>query len=359
MRRIFFLLILIMTATGAIAQSQYKDARILFILDGSENMLLRFGNEDSKFKAAEKIMLSFIDSVYLVNDQVEFALHVYGHQYLSVQNNCYDNKLEVAFSKNNLAQMGLRLASLKPKGMEAMKSAMQTALANDFATQNLYNYTFIVITSGEDNCEEGICTLSQAIQNKNLKCSPTVINLSERQVQYGCIGEQITIKDGDDIPGTVSHLLSKYKTLIEPRDKSYKSVYGTIGARPAETMTPDAPVKIAPMPVHTYGLLPTAVYPPNVEKLIVPEHEQASNGFGYLKVIENVAGNDFQLYYQQGASFVLFDKLSIRSLSTGQQVLLKAGNYKLVYTVPAKPNPFSKAKFVSIRNKMVTEIKLN
>lgn len=91
----------------------------------------------------------------------------------------------------------------------------------------------------------------------------------------------------------------------------------------------------------------------------MPEHEGANNGFGYLKVIENVAGNDFQLYYQLGTSFVLFDKLSIRSLSTGQQVLLKAGNYKLVYTVPAKPNPFSKAKFVSIRDKMITEIKLN
>lgn len=359
MRRIFFLIILTMIWAVAGAQSQYKDARILIILDGSENMLQHWNNGDVKFKVAEKIIINFIDSVYRINDEVEFALHVYGHQHPSVQNNCYDNKLEVAFSKNNLTQMGLRLASLRPKGMEAMKSAMQTAIANDFAAQNLYNYTVIVITSGEDNCEEGICTISQAMENKKLTCIPTVITLSERQVQYGCIGEQVAIKDEEDIPGTVSRLLSKYRNLIEPRDKSYTSAYGSIRGRPAKTMIPNAPIKIARMPVHTYDLLPAVVYPPNVEKLIVPEHEQASNGFGYLKVIENVAGNDFQLYYQQGSSFVFFDKLNIRSLTTGQQIMLKAGNYKFVYMVPAQPNGYSKARTFSIRDKMITEIKLN
>ncbi len=347
---------MIWAAAGA--QSLYKDARVLFVLDGSENMLLRLGADEAKFKAAERIILNFMDSVYRINDEVEFALHVYGHQYPSTQNNCYDNKLEVAFSKNNLAQMGLRLASLRPKGTEAMKSAMQTAIANDLAAQNLYNYTFIVITSGEGNCEEGICTLSQAIQNKNLKCSPTIINLSQRQVQYGCIGEQIAMKDKDDIPGTVSRLLSKYRTLIEPRDKSYKSAYGTIWAKPTETMIPDALVKVARMTVHTHGLLPTTVYSPNVEKLIVPEYEQA-NGFGYLKVMENVVGNEFQLYYQQGNSFILFDKQNIKSPVNGQNVLLKTGNYKLLYTVQTKSGVQQKTKKILIKGKMITEIHLN
>lgn len=341
------------------AQTQYKGSRILIILDCSENMLQRWNDGDAKFKVAEKIITNLMDSVYHINDQVEFALHVYGHQYPSIQNNCYDSKLEVAFSKNNLAQMGLRLASIKPKGSEAMKSAVQNAVENDLLAAHLYNYTFIVITSGEDNCEEGICALSQAIQNRNLKCSPTVINLSERQVQYGCIGEQMVIKDADDIPSTISHLLLKYRSLIEPKDKSYKSVYGTAKPKLATEWAPDILMDPTRIETHPNSLLPTMIYPPNPEKATVPQREQTANGFGYLKVIENVAGDNFQLYYQQGTSFVLFDKLNIRSLTTGRQVLLKAGNYKLIYMVQAKPNPFSKAKFISIRNKMITEVKLN
>lgn len=89
-----------------------RQPRILLLLDGSSSMNYDWQPGQKRFDAAARIIIALMDSVYKVNKNVEFALRVYGHQYPSQNNNCYDTKLEVMFSKDNIEQMRMRLAHL-------------------------------------------------------------------------------------------------------------------------------------------------------------------------------------------------------------------------------------------------------
>src|SRR5207245_1578115 len=92
-------------AQPAITPEGMKQPRILILLDGSSSMLQPWGKDLVRFSAAGKVVLSLMDSIYKVNNQVEFGLRVYGHQSPAQENNCTDTRQEVMFSKNNLTQM--------------------------------------------------------------------------------------------------------------------------------------------------------------------------------------------------------------------------------------------------------------
>jgi hypothetical protein len=108
MRAFFFFYIFLFFITCSIAMAQavpdVKSPRILILLDESSSMVEKWGNE-KRYQVADRIILDLMDSVYKVNDQVEFSLRVFGHQYTVPENNCYDTKNEVMFSKDNYTQM--------------------------------------------------------------------------------------------------------------------------------------------------------------------------------------------------------------------------------------------------------------
>src|SRR6186997_1540025 len=117
LRRAACLLIFLTMCAAAKAQhtadNGMRQPRILLLLDGSSSMLQPW-NTTIRFKGAAKIIAALMDSIYSVNAGVEFGLRVYGHQSPAQNNDCFDSRLEVMFSKNNATQMSLRLASLKP-----------------------------------------------------------------------------------------------------------------------------------------------------------------------------------------------------------------------------------------------------
>ena len=87
-------------AINSYSQTQQK-TRILFVLDGSQSMLGRWG-EEQKMKVATRLLSNLMDSLQNI-DNLEVALRVYGHQYSVAAGNrsCEDTKLEVPFSYNN------------------------------------------------------------------------------------------------------------------------------------------------------------------------------------------------------------------------------------------------------------------
>ena len=107
LKRITLLLFSILYATFSFAQIQGElvQSRILILLDESSSMIQEWSGTKPKYKAADELIMRLMDSVYAVNNNVEFSLRVFGHQHTVGENDCYDTKNEVAFSRDNRSQM--------------------------------------------------------------------------------------------------------------------------------------------------------------------------------------------------------------------------------------------------------------
>ena len=124
---VYIILLFVPGILFAQKEEKEKNPRILILLDGSSSMLHEWTKGNIRFEAAAKIIDRLMDSVYAVNREVEFALRVYGHQYPTSANNCFDSKLEVMFSRDNYTQMQLRLAALHPLGISPIAYSIQKA----------------------------------------------------------------------------------------------------------------------------------------------------------------------------------------------------------------------------------------
>jgi hypothetical protein len=224
-----------------------KQPRILILLDGSASMLQPWNTSDSRFTTAGRIVTTLMDSIYKVNNQVEFALRVYGHQSPVQDNNCYDTRREVMFSKDNLTQMYLRLHSLHPAGVSPIAYSLKEAAENDLVDEQHNAYTIILITDGGESCNGNICEVAKMLLEKKIFFRPYILSLVDytplRQ-QYDCLGSYLQVANEKDITPTVNTIVSAYRTAL---------TLPTIVSKPIQvTNTPPpapAPVKVIPQPV--------------------------------------------------------------------------------------------------------------
>jgi Ca-activated chloride channel family protein len=102
---VFAFFLLISTFVG----SQEKLTRILFILDASNSMNAKWG-EQTRIEAAKELLAKTVDSLR-GTPNLEIALRVYGHQspITATYQDCADTKLEVPFSKDNFDNVKLKL----------------------------------------------------------------------------------------------------------------------------------------------------------------------------------------------------------------------------------------------------------
>lgn len=221
---ILFLFLVLGLANVANAQSpvlEEKQPRILILLDGSSSMLQQWTDNEQRFSVASRIITDLMDSIYSVNDQVEFALRVYGHQSHAKDKNCFDTKKEVMFSKNNLTQMSLRLAALHPLGVSPIALSLEEAAVNDLVNLKKYKYSLILITDGGESCGGDICTVVQELLDKKIEFKPYILSLVDYaplQKQYDCLGNYLLVTKENDIPDAVGKIVRAYRTstFIEP-----------------------------------------------------------------------------------------------------------------------------------------------
>ena len=130
---VFLFLLCFFSDRSALAQKggDLTQSRILILLDESSSMIQTWSNGRPKYKAADELIIRLMDSIYAVNPQVEFSLRVFGHQHTVAENNCYDTKNEVAFSRDNRVQMAYRLEDIKPLGVTAIAYSLTQAAEFD------------------------------------------------------------------------------------------------------------------------------------------------------------------------------------------------------------------------------------
>lgn len=197
-----------------------KQPRILILLDGSSSMLQQWTKDEQRFKTAGRIITTLIDSVYGVNNEVEFGLRLYGHQSPVKDNNCFDTKKEVIFSKDNLTQMSLRLDALHPYGVSPIAYSLKQAALEDLVDLKENKYSLILITDGGESCEGDICAVVEELLRKKIDFKPYIVSLVDYaplREQYKCLGEYLLVKQEADIPVVVNKIVNAYrKTFINP-----------------------------------------------------------------------------------------------------------------------------------------------
>ena len=216
---IFMALICLGSHSYAQQYKKAKNPRILILLDGSSSMIKEWTGDKFRYEAAARIVDRLMDSVYAVNPNVEFALRVYGHQHPTVDNNCFDTKLEVQFSRDNYTQMMLRMAALEPLGVSPIAYSLQQAAEKDLLRLDENKYSLILITDGGESCDGNICAVVEQLLNKKIDFKPYILSLVDYaplEQQYKCLGDYLLVDKPDKIEPVVGKIVSAYKrTFIQ------------------------------------------------------------------------------------------------------------------------------------------------
>lgn len=185
----FFFLVCFQTTFAQVPQQRLPEkTRILFLLDGSGSMLARWENT-YRIAVAKSLLSDIVDSLR-VDEDLELALRVYGHQYDRRLRRCDDTRLEVPFSNDNHDRILNALKNVGPKGTTPIAYALEQA-ARDFPGGDDTRNIIIIITDGIESCDGDPCAVSLSLQKKGIFLKPFVIGIGmdrDFEAQFGCMG---------------------------------------------------------------------------------------------------------------------------------------------------------------------------
>ena len=201
-----------------ISQPSIKKTRILFLMDASSSMSYNWNPTNTRFQVASNILLNIIDSIYSINNEVEFAVRAYGTQYSAQEKNCYDTKLEVPFNYQNVSQIKTRLQYIRPYGFSPIAYSLQQASENELNNSAVYDYSIIFITDGGESCNGDICNVFNNLLKNKISIKPYVIGLDKNEKlknYYECLGNFIEVNTAADINEAIQMIVNANRKIIE------------------------------------------------------------------------------------------------------------------------------------------------
>ncbi|MBL7713643.1 MAG: VWA domain-containing protein [Chitinophagaceae bacterium] len=195
-------------------KSPAKIPRVLFLLDGSSSMAEEWAPGRTRFQQAGRFILALVDSLSKANDEVEFGLRVFGHQYPAQQKNCYDTKLEIKFSRYNTVQMEARLEALHGYGVSPIAYSLSEAAMEDFANENKYAYSIVLVTDGGESCDGDICKVVNDLLQRKIFFRPYIVSLVDYaplRDLYRCLGTFLTVANEREMPATASKITDAHR----------------------------------------------------------------------------------------------------------------------------------------------------
>lgn len=217
--------------------------RILILLDESSSMVNSWSGHKARYEAAKEIILHLMDSIYAVNNEVEFSLRALGEQHTVQENDCYDTKNEVMFSRDNRIQMALRLDDLHPLGVTPIAFSLKEAAENDLMDEQHYAYSIILITDGGESCGGDICDVVKTLISHKVYFKPYIVSMVDYaplKTEYACLGDYLQVTSERDVPKAVSDIVNAYRPMLQLKQKDYKEIQ-TILANPPSVLKLDIP----------------------------------------------------------------------------------------------------------------------
>lgn len=166
------------------AASAPEKTRVLLILDCSHSMWDKW-QSDAKIKVAQKVLLSFLDSISAQSD-MEVALRVFGH----LNKGSFATRLEVPFEADNNYRLQSKIKTLVPNGGCTAASALTSSL-NDFPHDDNARNIILIITDGMDDCDGNICDVARQVQLSGIVVKTFIIgigNPDDFQHRLDCAG---------------------------------------------------------------------------------------------------------------------------------------------------------------------------
>lgn len=229
LRRLVFILAGILCVFGSSAQAQgdLVQSRVLILLDRSSSMVQSWAGGKEKYKAADELIRKLVDSIYSVNPEVEVGLRVFGHQYPASENNCYDTKLEVLFSKDARTQMTLRLADIHPYGVTPIAWSLQQAATNDITDISRNAYSIVLITDGGESCGGDICAIMAKYLKDKVHFRPYIVSLEDQpqlKGSYACLGDYLSVLNHTDMINAVGTIVEAFRPVLKVTADDYKEM---------------------------------------------------------------------------------------------------------------------------------------
>ena len=310
-----------------------KTDRVLFVLDGSYAMNDTWQGDESKFRIASAIITRIIDSVNYNNGEVEFGLRVFGHQFNKSLAKCEDSRVEVAYSKDNLAQTTLRLNDLKPKGIGSSTYALNKALAADINDTAHYRYSIVLLQGAANSCAGDNCTelINSAKRNQLYRLYKIELGDDATADKY-CMDNVFEIKHIEDVNKSIQHIASQFsvrRAVVKdtPPVKKTAAVY-EVKTPPALKSKQTAPVvKTDTVPATTNNAVQAAPVVSKTSKIKVEDPAQ----FGGVNLLNISAVKQMKIYMTSGD--VAKEVMNIFPVGLQQKLVkLPIGRYALVYT---------------------------
>jgi len=209
----YLVLILFFSSVQAFSQkveTVKEKTRILFIFDASQSMNGKW-ERLTKLNVARDFLIAMIDSLELENN-VEMALRVYGHQSAFPPQDCEDTKLEVPFSPKNAGVIRQTLRYLNAKGTTPIAYALSKAETDFPKSSELSRNVIILITDGVEACDGDPCEVSRNLQKKGIFIEPFIIGigLDKRfKKSFECVGEFLEVDKEQKFGGTLNYVISQ------------------------------------------------------------------------------------------------------------------------------------------------------
>lgn len=241
---IFFFSLFCIYGAFAQAQGELTQSRILILLDESSSMIQKWPSGKEKYKAADELILHLMDSIYVINPDVEFSLRVFGHQYTVEQNNCYDTKNEVPFSKDNRVQMSLRLDDIRPLGVTPIAYALMQAAEYDLVDEEHNAYSIILFTDGGESCGGDICEVMNKLRKYKVYFKPYIVSLEDDatlKTTYSCMGDFLQVTKDADMPKAVTTIVNAFRPAIKITKADYKQIQ-TLAANVPSALKVNIPI---------------------------------------------------------------------------------------------------------------------
>lgn len=200
------------------SQSKTKKNRILFLLDASSSMSLSWSAQNSRFDVASNILLNIVDSIYAINNEVEFAVRCYGTTYPAQLKNCTDTRLEVPFNIQNAHQIKTRLRNIKALGFSPIAYSLMQASLNELSIDAAYDYSIILINDGGESCGGNVCETFQRFLQNRIKITPYIIGLDQNEqlkAYYDCIGNYLPVVKSEDIPVAIQTIVDAHRPILD------------------------------------------------------------------------------------------------------------------------------------------------
>jgi hypothetical protein len=338
-----FIMLVMVTASTAQTVNNSKNDRVLIVLNGGATMGMDWGKNNSRYDIASDIITTLITEVYKITTDVEFGLWVYGHQFKPEANRCKDGRREVFFSKDNMAQMALRLKDIRPRGKGSVENAIADAIKSDLIDTHIYRYSIIVITDSSRNCPDNICIpLNQLGKAGNIykRFFIDMTGGKENALNHTCFDKVFPAINDYSIDTCINQILKSFKKKSEKyvrvvyESKPKKSTTDIVIPVKTKVITP---VKKTETHIQVNKSDTTPVVQPKPQEETVQIRKESKikseiDEFGYLHLINTSVVSRVIVYRLQNENYQQTNEIypiGMRDV----KVKLKTGSYKMFFNV--------------------------